>query len=188
MTNNYQPKNDSLEALDFIMSVLKEHEKDLDKTINELFNVAEQFGKTGELTHKVEQLEEKIDNLQKEVSNLIITLSSSKTTEPSLQDSVKEQTVKTIQTSAIPLAYSVPSVILQCKKWEDFQKLAFQASTLSFTYKEDEKTLQADAIKGNQIIKYAGVIPNFSDIFKSGLSKQLDITENNIFEGVLEKI
>ncbi len=188
MSNNYQPKNDSLEALDFIMNVLKEHEKDLDKTINELSIVAEQFGKTGELAHKVEQIEEKINNLQKEVSNLINTVSSGKPRDPSVRDSNKEQMVEAIQTTPAPLVYNLPSVILQCKHWEDFQMLAFQASTISFTYKEDEKILQVDAIKGNQIIKYAGPVPNFSDILKAGLSKQLDIIEKNIWEGVLEKI
>ena len=188
MSNNYQPKNDSLEALDFIMNVLKEHEKDIDKTINDLSTVAEQFGKTGELAHKVEQIEEKINNLQKEVSNLINTMSSGKPRDPLIRDSTKEQTSEAVQTTPAPLVYNVPSVILQCKHWEDFQTFAFQASTISFNYKEDEKTLQVDAIKGNQIIKYAGPIPKFSDILKAGLSKQIDIIEKNIVEGFLEKI
>ena len=36
LTKNPQSKDDSLEALDFIVNVLKEHERDLDKFINEV--------------------------------------------------------------------------------------------------------------------------------------------------------
>ena len=77
MAKNPQSKDDSLEALDFIVNVLKEHEKDLDKLINELATVTEQLGDTGELSGKVEKVEEKINSLQKEVTNLITYMSSS---------------------------------------------------------------------------------------------------------------
>jgi len=76
-------------------------------------------------------------------------------------------------------------VILRCKQWEDFQTLAFRARTLSFSYKEDEKVFQADALKGNQIITYCGPLPKFSSILKGSLSKLLDVPETNILEGVL---
>ena len=71
MAKNPQSKDEALEALDFIVNVLKEHEKDLDKLINELATVTEQMGDTGELSGKVEKVEEKINSLQKEVTNLI---------------------------------------------------------------------------------------------------------------------
>ncbi len=72
---NPQSKDDALEALDFIVNVLKEHEKDLDKLINELATVTEQIGDTGELSSKVQKVEEKIDILQKQVASLINSLS-----------------------------------------------------------------------------------------------------------------
>jgi hypothetical protein len=78
-----------------------------------------------------------------------------------------------------------PPVILRCKQWEDFQTLAFQAQTLSFMVKEAEKTFQADALKGNQIITYNGEIPKFAALLKMWLSKQLDVHEQKILEGVL---
>jgi hypothetical protein len=74
---------------------------------------------------------------------------------------------------------------LRCKQWEDFQTLAFQAQTLSFMVKEAEKTFQADALKGNQIITYSGEIPKFAALLKMWLSKQLDVPEQKILEGVL---
>ena len=76
MAKNPQSKDDALEALDFIVNVLKEHERDLDKLINELATVTEQLGDTGALNIKVENVEEKINNLQKEVANLIGYLSN----------------------------------------------------------------------------------------------------------------
>ena len=94
MTKNPQSKDDALEALDFIVNVLKEHERDLDKLINELATVTEQLGDTGEISGKVEKVEEKINNLQKEVTNLITYMSGSAPKE-ALPAAVKEQTSQT---------------------------------------------------------------------------------------------
>jgi hypothetical protein len=175
-----QSKDEALEALDFIVNVLKEHEKDLDKLINELATVTEQLGETGELVGKVEKVEEKINSLQKEVTNLISYLSSAQ--KESIHATVKGQTVEVAPAAAVQ---GGPSVILRCKQWEDFQSLAFQSQTLSFSFKENEKVFQADALKGNQIITYSGQLPEFPPILKSWLSKQLNVPEKNILEGIL---
>ena len=181
MAKNPQSKDEALEAVDFIVNVLKEHEKDLDKLINELATVTEQIGDTGELTGKVEKIEEKINNLQKEVTNLIGYLSSAP--KEALPTVAKEQTGEAA--SPVAVVQGGPSVILRCKQWEDFQTLALKAQTLSFSYKEEEKVFQADALKGNQIITYSGALPKFSFILKLWLSKQLDVPERSILEGVL---
>jgi hypothetical protein len=76
-------------------------------------------------------------------------------------------------------------VILRCKQWEDFQGLAHQAQTLSFLYREAEKTFQVDALKDNQIITYSGELPKQISLLKTWLSKQLDIPEKKILEGIL---
>ena len=52
MAKNPQSKDEALEALDFIVNVLKEHERDLDKLISELATVTEQMGDTSEFTEK----------------------------------------------------------------------------------------------------------------------------------------
>jgi hypothetical protein len=163
------------------VNVLKEHERDLDKLINELATVTEQLGDTGEISGKVDKVEEKISNLQKEVANLI-TFASSNTPKEAIPVAVKEQTAQPAPVSALQ---GGPKVILRCKQWEDFLSLAFRAQTLSFTYKEDEKVFEADAFKGNQIISYSGALPKFSSILKASLSKQLDVPETNILEGIL---
>ena len=180
LARNPQSKDEALEAIDFIVNVLKEHEKDLDKLINELATVTEQLGDTGQINGKVEKVEEKINNLQKEVANLITYLSSTPKQSPPI--TIKEQRSQVPTASPVQ---STPSLIFRCKQWEDFQTLAFQAQTLSFSFKEDEKSFQADAFKGNQIITYSGAVPKVSTVLKAWLSRQLDVPERSILEGVL---
>jgi hypothetical protein len=178
MSKKPQSKDEALEALDFIVNVLKEHEKDLDRLINELGTVAGQLGDTGELGSKVDKVEERITGLQNEISGLINYLSTSPREVPL---AIKEQKGEVMQASIMP----GPPVILRCKQWDDFQTLAFQAQTLSFMYKEAEKTFQADALKSNQIITYSGEPPKLTALLKTWLSKQLDIPEKKILEGIL---
>jgi hypothetical protein len=178
MSKKPQSKDDALEALDFIVNVLKEHEKDLDRLINELGTVTEALGETGELSVKVEKVEERISGLQNEITSLVNYLSASPRETPAL---TPQQQVEVVQ----PSVMHGPPVILRCKQWEDFQTLAFQAQTLSFMYKEAEKTFQADALKGNQIITYSGELPKLTALLKMWLAKQLEIPEKKILEGVL---
>jgi hypothetical protein len=196
MSKKPQSKDEALEALDFIVNVLKEHEKDLDRLISELGTVTDQLGETGELSGKVERVEEKIGNLQNEVTNLLSFITKSRkeqlpiiaNVEPKTQVSPVIQT-PTAPTIQAPVSASVissgPSIILRCKQWEDFQTLAHQAQTLSFMYKEAERSFQADALKGNQIITYSGELPKFTSLLKMWLSKQLEVPEMKILEGVL---
>jgi len=180
-------KDKSLEALDFLVNVLKEHERDLDRLINEFATVTEQLEETGEISRKVEKFEEKITSLQKEVTNLIG--SPLNTAKKALSASVKEQTPQIQEAPAVSpaVAQGEPFLILRCKQWSDFQTLAKQAQRLSFSYKEDKKVFHASALKGNQVIMYTGAFPNFSMILKTWLSRQLDTSEQNILEGFLDK-
>jgi hypothetical protein len=178
MSKKPQSKDEALEALDFIVNVLKEHEKDLDRLISELGTVTEALGETGELSLKVEKVEERISGLQNEINSLVSYLSASPRETPVL---TPQQKTEVVQTSLI----HGPPVILRCKQWEDFQTLAYQAQTLSFMYKEAEKTFQVDALKGNQIIAYSGELPKLAALLKMWLSKQLEIPEKKILEGVL---
>lgn len=178
MSKKPQARDEALEALDFIVNVLKEHENDLDRLIGELGTVTEQIGETGELTCKVENVEEKISVLQNEINGLVNYLSK-EPTKPSLTE--KKEIV---ETPSLKISQG-PPVILRCKQWSDFQTLANNAQTVSFMFKEAEKTFQVDALKGNQIITYNGPIPNFDSLLKMWLSKQLEIPEKQILEGVL---
>jgi hypothetical protein len=63
--------------------------------------------------------------------------------------------------------------------------MACQAQTVSFLYREAEKAFQVDALKNNQIITYSGELPKFTSFLKAWLSRQLDIEEKRILEGIL---
>jgi hypothetical protein len=178
MSKKPQPKDEALEALDFIVNVLKEHEKDLDRLIGELGAVAAAFGETGDISGRVEKIEERISGLQKDINGLVGYLSTSGKETPASTSDQKEEVVQ-------PNMINGPPVILRCKQWEDFQTLAFQAQTLSFMYKDADRTFQVDALKGNQIVTYNGELPKFASLLKMWLSNQLQIPENRILEGVL---
>jgi hypothetical protein len=190
MSRKIPSKDEALEALDFIVSVLKEHEKDLDRLINELGNVTEKMGDTGELSGKVERVEDRISALQNEIGNLITYLSAPReaTATPAFQ--IMPAAPKPIPTvekggDVQTMELHGPPLILRCKQWEDFQEMASGAQTLSFMYREAEKTFQVDAVKGNQVITYSGELPKYGPLLKAWLSRQLNVSEKKVLEGVL---
>ncbi len=189
MSRKPQSKDEALEALDFIVNVLKEHEKELDKLIGELGTVTEQIGVQGDLAEKVEKVEEKITNVQDDISNLINNLSTQTPLAATKKTRTEEPTPNVLapQPQIIPqtIITQGPPVILRCKQWEDFLNLASQAQTTSYTIKEAERTFQVDALKGNQIITYNGQLPMVSSLLKAWLSSQLALGEQKILEGVL---
>ncbi len=187
MSRKIPSKDEALEALDFIVNVLKEHEKDLDRLISDLANVTEKMGDTGELTGKVEKVEERLTTLQSEITSLISQISTLPK-QPAFVPPMSVQTVTKPKTEEVEVTEKevrgIP-VIFRCKEWEDFQNVAAQAQTLSFLYREAEKTFQVDAVKDNQIITYSGPLPKGASMLKMWLSKQLDVSEKKILEGIL---
>ncbi|MCK4434262.1 hypothetical protein KAU92_02135, partial [Candidatus Bathyarchaeota archaeon] len=154
---------------------------DLDRLINELGTITGRLGDTGELSGKIEKVEGRLATLQTEIANLITYLSAPHETMAVPVHVVQEEKAQTLQVRET----RGPPVILRCKQWEDFQTLAHQAQTLSFLYKEAEKTFQVDALKDNQIITYSGEPPKETSLLKIWLSKQLDIPDKKILEGIL---
>jgi len=181
MSKKIPSKDEALEALDFIVNVLKEHEKDLDHLINELGTITERMGDTGELSGKVAKVEERLTTLQNEITNLITYLSASHEVPPTSPQLLREQGGGDLQVRET----RGPPVILRCKQWEDFQTLATQAQTLSFMYREAEKAFQVDAVKDNQIITYSGDLPKYAPLLKTWLAKQLEVPQKKVLEGVL---
>jgi hypothetical protein len=186
MSRKIPSKDEALEALDFIVSVLKEHEKDLDRLINELGNVTEKMGDTGELSGKVERVEERLSTLQNEITNLITYLSAPHETPSASTPTSSPQPLRIQKNEDVQIREARgPPVILRCKQWEDFQSMADGAQTLSFLIREPEKTFQVDAVKDGQIITYSGELPKYNSLLKAWLSKQLNVPEKKALEGVL---
>ncbi|NLF88708.1 hypothetical protein GX563_07795 [Candidatus Bathyarchaeota archaeon] len=179
MAKNPQQKDEALEALDFIVNVLKEHERDLDKLISELATVTEQMGDTSEISGKVDKVEEKINGLQKEVTNLLSCVQGDIKAVPSV--AAKEEA----PAANAPMIQSGPTVTVTCSQWEDFRSYAAGAQTVTFSFKEEERILHAEALRGNQIVSYKGPLPRFSSVLKLYLSKELRVSDQSIVEGNL---
>jgi hypothetical protein len=159
-------KNEALEALDFIINVLKEHEKDLDRLVGQLGIITESLGETGEITDKIESIEEKISNLQGALSNL-----------PTSDDGPQKSAV---------VPGSSKAVTVKCRKWGDFKAMAKCAETVSYLFKTSENTFKAEALKNGKLVSYNGEFPSNSNLLKVWLSKELAVNEEDVFEGVLD--
>jgi len=158
-------KDDALEALDFIINVLKEHEKDLDRLLNRLDTTLEQHGTTSQLTNKITTVENRLTNLQTQITDLIqIITTQEKPTQPAIR--------------GLP-------VIVRCRQWQDFKNLATNAETLSYLQKEPERTFQADALKDGRVFTYTGTLPPNTILLKTWLSKELNLPPEQILEGAL---
>lgn len=177
-------KDEALEAIDFIVNVLKQHEKDLDRLIAQLAKITSQITKKGELPTRIQTMEERLSTVQTEISNLIQLLSTSKqaptpaTVAPTSQPQPAPQPTQPIFTRG-------PPVIVRCKQWQDFKALAQNAETVSFLYKETERTFQADALKQNRVYTYNGESPKTNAFLKAWLARELQMKEEKVFEGVL---
>jgi hypothetical protein len=178
-----QSKDEALEALDFIVNVLKGHENDLDRLISELATVTDQINDKGELSNRVDKIEEKINILQKEITNLRGYVSNAP--KETVTSVVKQQIIQTPASTPVIAVSGGPPVTLRCQHWDDFQLLVQNAQTVSFNYKEDEKILLVNALRGNQIITYRGALPKMSDVLRAWLSKQIEISDRSIIEGIL---
>ena len=159
-------KNEALEALDFIINVLKEHEKDLDRLIGQLGIITESLGETGEITEKIEKIEDRISNLQGEIGDMIKNIA------------VPQGNAPSVMTLKSPVS-------MKCRKWEDFKTMAAGSETVSYLFKTSENAFQAEALKDGKLVTYVGEIPSNSTLLKLWLSKELDIDKDSVFEGNL---
>lgn len=180
MVKKSPSKDETLEALDFIINVLKEHEKDLDRLIGELGSITSSVGKTGEMADKIERVEERLSTLQTEITSLVTYLSSPRKESATVIAPMGQR--KRATTSPTVRG---PPVIVRCKQWNDFKTLARGAETVSFLFKETEKGFQADALKSGRVMTYSGELPKDAKLLKVWLARELDAEEDMIFEGIL---
>jgi hypothetical protein len=172
----------SFEALEFLINVLKKHEQILDKSIQELATLTEYLEYKNALYSKVENAEDKINIMQKEVTSIIGEMPN--VAKEALQaPEEKKQEPEGALTQSLAEVQSGLTLFLNCKRWGDFEALAMHAQILSFSYEENEQTLQASALKGEQVVKFTGAFPDLSIILKAWLACQLNVAETNIMEG-----
>jgi len=75
--------------------------------------------------------------------------------------------------------------VVRCKQWEDFQELASGAQTVSFVFRESDRTFEADAVKDNRVIAYIGTLPELRLLLKAWITRQMRVSDEKIFEGAL---
>jgi len=191
LSRSSKRKEEALEAIDFIVNVLKQHEKDLDRLIAQLAKITNRITKKGELPPRMETMEGRLATLQNEINNLIQLLSAKEAPTP-MTPAPTSASTPTSQPQPQPTAKTTPPtytrgppVIVRCKQWKDFKTLARDAETVSFLYKEAEKTFQADALKQNRVYTYNGETPKSGELLRIWLARELQITGEKVFEGVL---
>ena len=127
----------------------------------------------------LKKIEDKLNGVQNDVSNLVKSFSTVPPEPVAETTNTKEKKPKApnlISTNSVPL-------LLQCKQWEDFQRWADQAQTVSYALKDSEKTYEITALRDNQVISYEGELPEISLLIKMYLSRQLGVPESQIVEG-----
>ena len=163
------------DIINYAIEKLTEREKELDRLINELRTLLETLGgDADELGGKMENAEERVTALQNQITRL--------------QDQVKNLSTYLLTSHemlTVPTQMAFLRVILRCEQWKDFQIRAYQAQTLSFSCKETEKSFQVDALKNDQLMSYSGALPKQASLLKTWLSKQLNIPEKQVLEGIL---
>ena len=161
------PKKDrAFEALDFVINVLREHEKNLDRLISDLKEVVKSIGKGEEFSDRIKRIEERLSSIQTEISALT-------------------KFISTLRKPAATIRPFGPFIAVKCKRWDEFKVLAMGADTVSFLLKEAGKIFRADALKEGHVLTYVGKIPQDVTMLKTWLSRELGIPEEKVFEGAL---
>lgn len=184
MSEKQRSNQESLEVLDFIVMVLKEHEKDLDELVNKIGALSKGFGKKGKLNKKIDNIEERIDKVEKDFG-YIANFFSQTYEKPNLTTEIApidKRPVYDPQQSSKPTSVTTP-IILNCKQWEDFKELAKNSQQLSFMLKEG--SFQVHALKDNRIITFSGDFPKLNLLLRTWLSTELISPVDKIFEGIL---
>ena len=167
-----------------LVNVLIEHEKNLDHLIKGLSTIIDRLNKNEKIDGRMDQLFDKIKNTEKQITTFISTL----------QDDPPENTAlalvkdAALEAKGILVTQESLKTSLCCVQWTDFQNLANQAQTITFNLREGENAFEVYALKNSQLITYVGLNSERSSSLKVWLAKQLNISEEFVFEGSLKLI
>ena len=157
----------SSETLDLILNDLREFERDFKRLIGQFQKIGDSSRLSGDMAEKFEGAKKRLWSVQREISNVVESLPAS-------------ATVTSVTTSVVG-----PPIIIRCKNWEDFKLQASNADSVSFLYREEEKTFQVDAVKGSRVFTYSGQLPDGAGLLRTWLSKEVGTEASKVLEGVL---
>jgi len=162
---------DSEETLDLILNNLREFERDFRRLIDQFQKIGDSSRLSEDMAEKFEDAKKRLLSVQRDISNVV--------------ESIPASVPTTRATASIATSVMGPPVIIRCKNWEDFKLQASNADNLSFLYREEEKTFQVDAVKGNRVYTYSGQLPNGAGLLRTWLSSELATRGSHVSEGVL---
>ena len=149
----------------FLMESLRKEYRDLERILEELREYASSSAADSIGYEKLIEAEKKIKSIQDQILEII------NNSKPSLRRP--------------EVSAAGPPVIIRCKNWNDFKSNAREAKAVSYLLRAEENVFQADALKNGMIYTYSGQIPDFNTLLRVWLSRQLNVDEEKIFEGVL---
>jgi hypothetical protein len=161
--------SNALNALDLIINVLKNHEKELDKLVNELKGLVQKLSLLEKLASKVESLDEKLSSIE----------SAAKPMGPAKPAAVEAER---------PTPPQGPPATLRFRSWEEFKDMASGCEAISYIVREEdeEQVLEVEALKGRMLLTYIGPLPGTLSLIKSWLSGELEVPKANVFEGSIK--
>jgi hypothetical protein len=154
-------------SLNSIVNALEEYNDYLDHLVSRLGIITDKLDEldgTQEGYKKIKRTQERLFAIETEFSDLINYFSSSQ--------------------KASLFSY-LPSPIIRYKNWEDFKAQSTNAKLVSFLIEENERFFQVSALKEGRILIYSGELPQTAKLLKSWISRELNVAEGKIVEGVL---
>ncbi len=174
-------EDEAPDNFDSLTSSLKENSETLDLVLKEIKNISDRLEDVCELT-ALNRVEEKMANLQNDIRNLA---SASRPAQQNQKIEPASQP-KTHEGNLPPPPEPLRSgIILRLKNWEEFVSYASGAQMVSFTFRESDRALEVDAVKGNLVVAYVGSLPGLSTILRMWLAGVLKVSEEKVFEGTL---
>lgn len=68
MIDNSDDDAKSLESIDFVVDILREHERNIDKLITQIADITEKLKKIPVLTDKIDVIQKKLDKLENDIT------------------------------------------------------------------------------------------------------------------------
>jgi len=159
----------ALNALDLIINVLKDHEKELDKLVNELRGLVQKLSVLEDLARRLGDIDRRLSSIE----------------EAGRLPTAARPTLAVVERPPQPLG---PPATLRFRSWEEFKDMASGGEAASYVMRDEdeEQVLEVEVLKGRMLLTYSGPPPEAKALIKSWLSKELEVPKTNVFEGSIK--